>query len=179
MSERRETNKSRLLVLISDGEFPRDSPCIVGPGVGRNGYARVRVDGRVVLAHRWLYIVRYGDPPAGYEIDHLCRVRACVNLGHLEAVTKHVNNLRSDSWAGINARKTHCPNGHEYTPENTNRNRQTGRQCRTCQNAYYVRYAALHREKKRTYDRARRHQLGDDEFEYRMLAPEPRQGVLV
>ncbi len=48
------------------------------------------------------------------EIDHLCRNRACCNPAHLEFVTRRINVLRGLSFAAINARKTHCPNGHAY-----------------------------------------------------------------
>lgn len=67
-------------------------------------------------------------------IDHLCGVRRCVNPEHLEAVTHRENLLRGTGFAAVNAAKTHCPHGHEYTPENTyhNPNPNGGRICRTC-----------------------------------------------
>jgi hypothetical protein len=42
--------------------------------------------------------------------------------------------LRGSGFAAANAAKTHCPHGHEYTPENTyvNPNPDGGRICRTC-----------------------------------------------
>jgi hypothetical protein len=35
---------------------------------------------------------------------------------------------------GANRAKTHCPSGHEYTPENTYLNRRGHRFCRACNN---------------------------------------------
>lgn len=41
--------------------------------------------------HRFYYERAKGLIPPGYEIDHLCRRRHCVNPDHLEAVTHTVN----------------------------------------------------------------------------------------
>jgi hypothetical protein len=50
----------------------------------------------------------------------------------MEAVTHRENSRRSLNPAGMNARKTHCRNGHEFTPENTRR-WGNQRNCRTCE----------------------------------------------
>lgn len=46
-------------------------------------------------AHRAYYEIFKGPIPAGRQIDHLCRQRACCNPDHLEAVTAAVNIQRS------------------------------------------------------------------------------------
>lgn len=97
-----------------------------------NGYGAVSVGGRMKSAHRYSYEQHVGSIPAGLQIDHLCRVRNCVNPAHLEAVTGRTNVLRSpDAPSAINARKTHCIHGHEYTPENTLLQKR-GKYCREC-----------------------------------------------
>lgn len=80
-----------------------------------------------------------GPIPAGLTLDHLCRVRACVNPAHLEPVTLAENKRRGESPAARKARQTHCMRGHEFTPENTIRRKDrrgrgilTGRECRVC-----------------------------------------------
>ena len=75
--------------------------------------------GKSIGAHRVAYRWFVGEVPYGREIDHLCRVRRCCNPAHLEAVSHQVNVLRGMSPAALNATKTHCPQNHEYTEENT------------------------------------------------------------
>lgn len=96
------------------------------------GYGQFKVEGRMVGAHRWAYEQVYGAIPEGLQIDHLCRTVNCVYPLHLEVVTSRVNTLRGNGRAGINARKTHCPNGHEYSGENLRVDAYGKRYCRTC-----------------------------------------------
>lgn len=96
-------------------------------GMLPNGQARLRV------AHRVVWEMWNGPVPAGLELDHLCRNRCCVNPAHLEPVSQAENNRRSASPSALNAKKTHCKRGHEFTPANTSLVRGgPGRQCRIC-----------------------------------------------
>lgn len=107
------------------------------------GYGQIgvrRPEGvRTMSAHRVSYEAFVGPIPDGLVIDHLCRVRACVNPEHLEPVTQRQNVMRSPIAPGaINAAKTHCPKDHPYDDENTvhymHKNGTTRvRLCRTCQ----------------------------------------------
>ena len=95
----------------------------------KSGYGCIRVSGKTRTAHSVAYETFKGPVPAGLEIDHLCRVRACCNPDHLEAVTHQLNVIRGAGPAA-KAAITHCPYGHEYTPDNTYR--VPGRACKTC-----------------------------------------------
>lgn len=103
-----------------------------------DGYGRINIAGPwdKMTPHRALWILRNGPLLPGWEVDHLCRNRSCQNPKHHEAVPKAVNTLRGFSPQAINARKTHCPRGHELTPENTpaHRLRDGTRKCKICDN---------------------------------------------
>lgn len=110
------------------------------------GYGRVSVADktgrrRKTMTHRVTYEYFRADIPDGLPLDHLCRVRACANPWHLEPVSQWENVLRSDI-----AMKTHCKNGHPYTPENTywqptpTRRTHVCRRCRTCATESLRRY---------------------------------------
>jgi len=100
------------------------------------GYGRLTIHRTVVRAHRHAYITSKGPIPNGLGLDHLCRNPACVNPAHLEAVTNRTNALRGVGVSAVNAKKTHCIRGHEFTRENTYQRRgkrgRVWRQCREC-----------------------------------------------
>ena len=95
------------------------------------GYGKLTVDGRQLYAHRVYYERHRGPIPEGLVIDHLCRVRNCVNPAHLEVVTRGENTLRGETPSGINSRKTHCPQGHPLSGDNLYRWKNK-RQCNIC-----------------------------------------------
>lgn len=107
--------------------------------LGTGGYAMFWNGERNMHAHRFAYELLVGPIPEGLVLDHLCRVRHCVNPAHLEPVTHAENIRRGEGWAGQHARKTHCPQGHPYDEENTiyrvrksRWGRSTARECRIC-----------------------------------------------
>ena len=78
------------------------------------GYGRLCINGKDHFAHRYSFNLMKGKIPDGLELDHLCRVRCCVNPDHLEPVTKSKNYRRGFAPAAINARKTHCIKDHPF-----------------------------------------------------------------
>ena len=105
----------------------------------RGGYGSFTYRDKERYAHRWIWERVNGLIPDGYELDHLCRNRWCVNLEHLELVTHRENVLRGEGGAAVNARKTHCVHGHELSGHNliiSNKPSRPhpSRRCRTCKN---------------------------------------------
>ena len=102
------------------------------------GYGQIKVNGRTRQVHVVAHEVWIGLVPEGYEVDHVhdrgCRYRDCIEPAHLEAVT-HAENIRRKTEL-----ITHCPQGHEFTPENIKWKRSRPgslsrcRRCRRCLN---------------------------------------------
>jgi hypothetical protein len=105
----------------------------------------------MVAVHRQVYMNLVGPIPAGMVLDHTCHSsdadcpggkaclhRRCVNPNHLEPVTPAENNMRGRSLTAANFLKTHCVNGHPFTPENTRPHKKLRidglpqRYCRQC-----------------------------------------------
>jgi len=116
------------------GKIDPDGYGHIGTGSMRKGTAKHH------LVHRVAYEQLRSPIPSGLALDHLCRVRCCCNPDHLEPVTARENTFRAIASCGRktyaggqngNARKTHCPHGHEYTPANVLMEGRS-RHCREC-----------------------------------------------
>lgn len=101
-------------------------------------------------SHRYAFELLVGPVPDGLQLDHLCRVKACVNPAHLEPVTAVENTRRAlTAPSTINAAKTHCKWGHSFDERNTRVDPRTGeRICRTCSRERERRYAQQRRQLK-------------------------------
>ena len=90
---------------------------------------------RLIYAHRYSYELAKGRIPENLTIDHLCRVRCCVNPAHLEAVP-FAENIKRGTQGHNFASRTHCPKGHPFDGENlrviVRPNGQKARHCKAC-----------------------------------------------
>lgn len=112
------------------------------------GYGRFRMEGRTLKAHVAAYELAIGPVPEGLELDHLCRVRLCVNPLHLEAVTSRENACRAVAVRRRHVPANHCVNGHEMTPENTRYEATGKRRCCECSRAKHRRWLERKRSTK-------------------------------
>lgn len=106
--------------------------------IEKNGYGRVRHNGRSCWAHRVIYEMFRGPIPLGLELDHLCRNTRCVNPDHLEPVTRLINARRASNGRAL---KMHCKHGHPYNESNTEIVLDAGgkfrqRICKTCKRSW-------------------------------------------
>lgn len=84
-----------------------EGDCIVWTGSRKGkGYGSLRVDGRMVLAHRYAWERVNGPIPEDRVIDHICHNKRCVNVEHLRFATLQENGIHragtnSDSVTGV------------------------------------------------------------------------------
>lgn len=93
----------------------------------RDGYGWASLKNKTHQAHRLVYTLLRGVPSDGMQLDHLCRVRHCVNPEHLQPVTNLQNQMRSPITP---AGRTVCAQGHGFIHNGHQR------RCPVCLEAY-------------------------------------------
>jgi hypothetical protein len=74
----------------------RGDGCLIWQGrPSAQGYGRTVVDGKTIPAHVAVWVEANGPVPEDHEIDHTCFERMCVELTHLECVTRAENRRRA------------------------------------------------------------------------------------
>jgi hypothetical protein len=107
---------------------------------GGYGVLGRRIDGKLKMfqAHRYLYEQTEGKIQEGMFMDHICRVRCCVNPYHLRVVTPKISVYENNnSPVAKNAKKTHCHKGHEYTVDNLLYEKRGERRCKKCRTNWW------------------------------------------
>ena len=129
-----QTTLDRFLAKTTPGPMPTEwtgkpedkTECLLWTaGKIPEGYGQFWFNKKQIKAHRFIYEFFNGTIPKGLHLDHLCRIRNCVNLLHLEPVTPKENNNRSPITKesarntgktfgrqnGLNCRKHNLPEG--------------------------------------------------------------------
>ncbi len=81
------------------------------------GYGRFRVQGKLMLSHRFAYELLIDHITVPLELDHLCRNTRCVNPAHLDPVS-HTENVRRGIAGNEYTSLTHCKYGHSFSGDN-------------------------------------------------------------
>jgi hypothetical protein len=129
------THLDRFLAKVEKLPEGRGSCWIWRGFINANGYGQFGAGDIVHLAHRWMWIQTNGEIPSNEpHLDHLCRVRACVNPDHLEPVTQAENNRRSWLYRPRPIPMERCGRGHDMDEANRYpRGDRPGRfACRKC-----------------------------------------------
>ena len=110
--------------------------CWLWRGGTYRGYGCFQISKVNYRAHRLAYILIRGEIPDGKHLDHLCRVRNCVNPDHLDPVSQRENTLRGEGYSAVVFRTNVCGNGHSM--ENAYVYPSGKRTCRVCRDAKMV-----------------------------------------
>lgn len=130
---------------------PTPTGCWVWMGTKNSqGYGQLWFRGRLWLAYRVAYVSFFGSTSPGFQLDHLCRQRSCVNPMHLEQVTAQENVRRGESPNIKIARSGFCLHGHPLTEDNLyHRPDRPFSDCLTCRHSRNaLRYRGENREKR-------------------------------
>lgn len=122
---------------ISTTDFFEGTPCWIWKGApDAQGYGKFKPQGaKAVYAHRAVYTELVGPIKPGFVLDHRCQNPICVHPLHLEPVTQRINVLRGKAPTALNARKTHCPQGHDLDEHGARQpNQPNSRRCLLCHN---------------------------------------------
>jgi hypothetical protein len=97
-------------------------------GLSKNGKPKT------LGVHKLIAMTFIGPCPDGEEVRHNNGIKTDNSAGNLSYGTRSQNEYDKVRHGNHpQARKTHCPQGHEYTEENTYINPASGgRMCRTC-----------------------------------------------
>jgi hypothetical protein len=137
-----ESSKRRILDHMIKESEAYQGHLIYNANKNGDGYGMVSINNRRYYVHRlacWIYLNLDLDNPFKKALhERRCDRKDCWNLKHLYIGSQ------KDNMQDKNSKKTHCPQGHEYSPENTIIFSDSSRRCKICREEYSRRWKALH-----------------------------------
>lgn len=120
MTERKRLDHWTVENMVRTLQEDPDLCLVLNPSMRpKTGMPRVHRDGRLVYLHRYLLArVSTGEPTRDCLLA-ACPTPGCVNPFHFERSKRRGRRVI-----------THCPNGHEYTPDNVEKHGKY--KCKTC-----------------------------------------------
>lgn len=109
-----------------------------------SGYASFSMGSRDELetAHRAAWLFEGREIPEGFDLDHLCKNRWCVNVDHLEPVSRKQNLNRGKQSSRRDVSK--CRKGlHDWTEDNQYIDSRGKTVCAECRRQYHINYRAM------------------------------------
>ena len=105
------------------------------------GYGQIWVKPKLYPAHRISFLMYKGSIPNGMVLDHICRIRNCVNPWHLRVVTVKENVLCGIGKPAILAAMKICSKGHPFNGKNLGIDKNRGqRYCKECRRLRQIEY---------------------------------------
>lgn len=147
--------------VTADGRVRGQKGDWLSPALSRSGYLNVVLfrNGKRwdVGVHRLVALAWIGEPPSSdHEVAHGDGNRTNNVVGNLRWATRKENaadrEMHGNTVRGArhhNGKKTHCPQGHPYTPENTKMD-GARRRCRTCSNARTLAWMNRNKSERKT-----------------------------
>lgn len=128
-----------------------DGDCWEWGGSKVKGYGSFSHNSRTIQAHRFIWQLINGPIDDGFNVLHRCDNPACVRPSHLFLGTQG-DNVRDCIRKGRNSRnkRTHCPQGHPYSNENTYIDSRGKRGCRKCRSKRSAAWLKRNSHKKST-----------------------------